>query len=514
MCSRCMSSVCFVRSLRLNKPSLVDQKSDEKRIKLALKDLKDVRLSLNFLRKLPYSLRKSDFSVSIILAKREKFFEVLDVLEENSKVIGIGVDVGSTTIALYFVDLIEKKTLKSVSFLNPQIEFGEDILTRLHKADAEDNLKKLHSITIQKINEKVLEILGEESKSVYYWAICGNTTMTHFLLKLPTRWLYREPYIPAVGWIDTFKARELGLVGNDEATVFVFPCAGSYFGGDLVSGIFYTELHEKEGLSLFVDVGTNAEVVLGNREFLLACAGAAGPALEGGVLRCGMQAAPGAIERVEIRDGRVSIKTIGNLAPKGICGSGAIDLLSEMFFAGLLSPQGKFLKDKMKERFFEVDGEEAFLVVEAERTFFKKPIFITQGEVKNLIRSKAAMYTILTVLCESLGVSFQDIEKFYVAGSFGAHIDVEKAISIGMLPDIPRERFVSVGNAAGKGVVKFLLNPDFDSLNSILNKLTYLEMNVENRFMQLLTASLFLPHTNLDLFPSVKEKVNKIVPRV
>ena len=251
-------------------------------------------------------------------------------------------------------------------------------------------------------------------------------------------------------------------------------------------------------------------MVLGNKEFLLATAGAAGPALEGGILACGMQAAPGAIERVRIDPERLKIefKTIENEAPRGICGSGVIDLLAQMFFAGLIDQRGKFMPERWPERFRNIGGELSFVLVPEEESATGKPIYVTQGEVKSIIRSKGAMYTILTVLCQSVGLSFEDIAHFYIAGSFGNYIDPEMAVTIGMLPDVPLKRFVPLGNAAGEGTVYLLRNRGaFAELKEILANLTYLEMNVRPEFMQLLTGALFLPHTDLGLFPNVARKL-------
>ena len=506
-----MKSMVEVLSLDLPKPSLQDQRADERRLREALSELlgETPNLSLRALRRLPETLRASDFKPEVVVGRTERGYEVLEVFPKGREfpVYGLGIDLGSTSVVLYLVDFREKKLLRESGFKNPQIAYGEDILSRLHFTERPGGLEELREKTLGALRREILRLVGEkEVEHLYYLVFCGNTVMTHFFLGLPTRWLYREPYIPAAGTVEVMKLRELGLPGHPEALLFVFPSGGSYFGGDLISGLYYTGLHRRESLSLFVDVGTNAEIVLGNREFLLAGAGAAGPALEGGVLACGMQAREGAIQRIRIRNRRIELETVGNRKPVGICGSGSIELLAELFLAGLVNPQGLFQPEKWPERFREVRGEPAFVLADEGETGNGAPIYVTQGEIKNLIRSKGAMYTMLTVLCESVGVRFEDLERFYVAGSFGNYIDPEAAITIGMLPDLPRERFVPLGNAAGSGTVKFLLEGDFGEVREIISKLTYLEMNVENRFMQLLTGALFLPHTDLDLFPSVKAK--------
>ena len=498
--------------LELPLPSLDDQRADEARLRQALAEELGAPplLPLSTLRRLPQVLRP-DFRLKARVAFDGSCWRVLDLLppEENRPLYGLGIDLGSTGVVFYLFDFLTQRVVAKKSFKNPQIPYGEDILTRLHFADRPERRQELHEITIKTLAREI-ESFVQPKEALAYIAVCGNTTMAHFLLNLETRHLYREPYIPAASWIDPLKASEIGLPAHEEALLFVFPNRGSYFGGDLLAGILASGMHLREEISILIDVGTNAEVVLGNKEFLLATAGAAGPALEGGILACGMQAAPGAIERVRINPKTLAIQvqTIGQESPRGICGSGVIDLLAQMFLAGLIDQRGKYVVSRLPERFAEIDGELAFILVPPEETANGQPIYVTEGEMKSVIRSKGAMYTILTVLCQSVGLSFEDIAHFYIAGSFGNYIDPEMAITIGMLPDVPRERFVPLGNAAGEGTVAFLRHTGaFEELKQILNNLTYLEMNVRSEFMNLLTGALFLPHTDLSLFPSVAEKL-------
>ncbi len=503
--------------LNLSLPSLEDQRADEARLRQALEErYQDLLIPLSVLRKLPGLLRESNYQVRVRTAFDGRNWKVQEVLSPQKKgpFWGLGVDLGSTGIVLYLFDFESGEVIKKHSFKNPQIPYGEDILNRLHFADKPERRQKLHEVTVETLRNEIKKILSPHpEEALVYIALCGNTTMSHFFLNLETRYLYREPYIPAVSWIDTLRLKELGLPGHPEGLLFVFPNRGSYFGGDLLAGILASGLHRQEEISILIDVGTNAEVVLGNKEFLLATAGAAGPALEGGILACGMQAAPGAISRVKIdpKSLEVKIETIGGENPRGICGSAVIDLLAELFKAGLLDQRGKFVPERLPERFKQIEGELAFVLVPAKDSATGKPIFVTQGEIKSIIRSKGAMYTILTVLCQSVGLSLKDISRFYIAGSFGNYIDPEAAITIGMLPDVPRERFVPLGNAAGKGTISFLKNYQaFQELKEILNNLTYLEMNVQPAFMQLLTGALFLPHTDLSLFPNVARKLGLV----
>ncbi len=506
-------------SLYLPKPSLNDQRSDELRLRqeLEAKIGEAPEIPLFILRKISDTLRTEDFKVKVLIAYDGKSWRVIDIKPASSvgPVLGLGIDLGSTSIVFYLLDFETGEIIKRHSFKNPQIPYGEDILTRLHYASKPERRKEIHEITISKISEEIRRFLAPyvPEESLYYIAVCGNTTMEHFFLNLEINHLYREPYIPVASWIDTLKAKDFGLPAYEEALLFVFPNAGSYFGGDLLAGILASGIHQREEISILVDVGTNAELVLGNKDFLLACAGAAGPALEGGILSCGMQASPGAIERVRIDPKTLTIEyqTIQNKTPCGICGSGVIDLLAQMFMAGLVDQRGKFIPSRLPERFRHINNQIAFILVKENETINDKPIYVTEGEIKSIIRSKGAMYTILTVLCQSVGLSFDDIERFYIAGSFGNYIDPDMAVTIGMLPDIPRKRYVSLGNAAGKGTIALLRDTNsFEELRKILKNLTYMEMNVRGEFMNLLTGALFLPHTDLTLFPSVAEKLNLV----
>ncbi len=275
-------------------------------------------------------------------------------------------------------------------------------------------------------------------------------------------WIIREPYIPPLNRLDLFSAREIGLDVASGAKVFLFPNIGSYFGGDLLAGLLECGIHRQEEISLFVDVGTNAEVILGNCDWLVACAGAAGPALEGGVSKIGKQAAPGVIDRVRFDPVKRKFEytTIENRPPVGICGSGMIDLAAELFLNGLLDIRGKFVKDRIPELFVERDEILYLKLVDAKESAIGEDLLISQPEIDSLIRSKAAMYTILETLAETVGISLSQISKFYVGGTFGNFINPRSAITIGMLPDLPIDRFVPLGNTSLKAPRNCLQSPD------------------------------------------------------
>lgn len=504
-------------NLHLKSPSLDDNRSHERRLRTSIKEVlnSSPNISLETLRKLNL-LPSFDYLVSALVVEGRCGWELTDIkkFDEGSRCYGLAIDLGSTSVVFYLVDISSGETLSTISRDNPQRSHGEDILDRIIFAGKEGGLKILQDKTISLINESIQDItasLNLNPKDIVFISIAGNTTMCHFLLGLDPSHICREPYLPVANTIDPLRTEELGIKCHPGAYLYCFPNSGSYFGGDLIAGIIASGMHRKEELSMLVDVGTNAEVVLGNKDWLVACAGAAGPALEGGIISCGMMAQAGAIERIEINPVTLSLtwQTIANTAPAGICGSGIIDLLSEMFSAGLVEQTGKLVKTKDPSRMTEIRGEPAFIVAFKNETKHGRPIYFTQSDIKNLIRSKGAMYTILNVVVQSVGIDFEDIEHFFVTGAFGIYIDPRKAITIGMLPEIPIERFVPLGNAAGKGAVESLRNRMVKKeVEEILEKITYLEMNVRGDFMNQLTASLFLPHTDLTRFPEVARALN------
>ncbi len=505
--------------LILPKPHLGDNRAHENRIRTQLEELLNEQVSVPLwsARKLRY-LPKYNYQINAIIAKDSHGWQLIDILPKDKKIplFGLAIDLGSTSVVFYLVDFLRKEVIKTISEPNPQIVHGEDILDRILFAARGEGLNILQQEVIALFNKVIDRLLSEQGASrenLFYLSVAGNTTMCHFLMALDPSHLCKEPYLPIENSFDLIRAKEIGIKAHPLSFLYCFPNVGSYFGGDLLAGILSSKMHKKEELSMLVDVGTNAEVILGNNEWLVACAGAAGPALEGGILECGMRAQPGAIERVEIEPNtlKVHYKTIGSAPAKGLCGSGIIDLICAMFLAGIVDPTGKLVPDRDPKRMIKVKGDWAYIVAFKEETAHQQPVYITQSDIKNLIRSKGAMYTILNVVIQSVGIEFHDIEKFYVAGAFGSYIDPEKAITIGMLPDIPRDRFVGLGNAAGKGAVELLLNKDsILEIETIKQNITYLEMNVRGDFMNQLTGALFLPHTDMSRFPSVKKKLKEL----
>lgn len=504
------------RTLKLPEPALGDNRSYEKRLRDSLETFyrEPVFLPLDMARRVPHVLKQAGFEIEAVTVFQGCGWDVSHVCPTGGTegIFGLAIDLGSTSVVFYLVDLETGKTRKTISLENPQRQHGENILDRIIFA-GRGGIDTLQAEVLELINQAVSKLCGEEGispESIYYCTVAGNTAMCHFLLALDPANICKEPYIPAANSFDLIRPGQLGVQMNGLGYVHVLPNVGSYFGGDLLAGILSSEMFRREEISMLVDVGTNAEVVLGNRDWLVACAGAAGPALEGGILSCGMRAQEGAIERVKIlpEDLSVEYKTIGDVPPRGLCGSAIIDLFAEMFEAGLVEQTGKLVTDRDPGRMRQIQGEWAYVVADEDETGSGTPVYITQSDIKNLIRSKGAMYTILNVVIQSVGINFEDIEHFFIAGAFGNYIDPENAITIGMLPEVPLERFKGLGNSAGKGAVKTLLDRKArKELHEICERITYLEMNVRGDFMNQLTGALFLPHTDLSRFPSVAKRL-------
>ena len=511
-------------SPRLSPPSLKDNTADVDRlVKGIKKDLGDEKVSVDFalIKGVTRSLRKYDYEVSAALFQEHNCWHLIDVFsgQGGANIYGLALDLGSSTLVIRLMDLENGGIMDETSFHNPQIEIGADILTRIHFATREGGLSKLQDILIGKLNEEISKLTkknGIDPQSIVGMSVAGNTTMTHLFLGLDPYWICREPYFPVVNSPGLMKSRDLGIKINPGAPILISPNVGSYFGGDLIAGILASGMTHQKETAFLVDVGTNAEVVVGNRDWLMACAGAAGPALEGGVASMGMMAGPGVIDRIvidpatrefEIRtipyDG--SIEAPQGQKPVGICGSGLIDLVSQLFLAEMTDLRGKFLAESCGNRLVEIDEIGHLIVVPSRNSGTGQTLTLSQTDIDGLIRSKAAMYTILTTIANTVNIAFREISRFYVAGTFGSYIDPQSAITIGMIPDLPLETYVSLGNTSLNGAGMALLEVNArDELFQIRDQITYLELNVNQEFMNLFSAAKFIPHTDRSLFPSVK----------
>ncbi|MBF0494992.1 MAG: DUF4445 domain-containing protein [Deltaproteobacteria bacterium] len=497
------------------KPALGDNVADVDRIKRALRvayDLNHVWSPLSRLAELSARLRDADFDATITLARSEEGgYQIIDLEAGDTTAAnyGLAIDLGTTTIVFALLDVSVGRVISQVSAVNPQVAYGADILTRIHCSAKNEGHLLLRRAVIDGFNQVIHDLVrtaGIKADNIYSLCVAGNTTMTHFFLGLDTFHICREPYIPVVNRPDLTSAAELGIDIHPAAPCLIMPNVGSYFGGDLIAGILASGLNEGDDVSILVDVGTNAEVVLGNKDWLVACAGAAGPALEGGVAKMGMMAGPGTIERIRIdrRTLTPSYSVIGDIKPIGICGSGLIDLLAELFTCGIINSKGKFILESGCPCLVEDEGIWGYRVVPAAESGHGRDVIVSEVDITILLASKAAMYTILRIIPSTVGLDIHDMAKFYVAGTFGNYIDPEMAITIGMIPDLPRNKYQPLMNSSLTGAALALLSAEKRArIPQICDKITYVELNVNAEFMTMFAAAKFIPHTDLSLFPTV-----------
>jgi uncharacterized 2Fe-2S/4Fe-4S cluster protein (DUF4445 family) len=513
-CHNSKESGNWIHRIRLALPGLQNNTADVDRLINGLKNhLNADRIDVDFqlVKRIPEILRESDYDVKCVVFKDRDRMILLSVAHAKDKTpaAGVAIDLGTSRIGVRLLELSTGSVIAESTFDNPQISAGPDILARIHFADQSRGVEKLNQLIINGLNHEIKRLTGLckiQTDNIYAVALAGNTAMTHLFMGLNPRWIIREPYIPVVNSPGILKARDLGIKANQFARVLIFPNIGSYFGGDLIAGILFSGLHNSKDTSILVDVGTNAEVVLGDKNWLIGCAGAAGPALEGGVTKIGITARPGAIDKITVdpQTNEFVIHTIENKKPVGICGSGLIDLGAGLFLSRMLDIRGRFVPEKCGRKLFMQDSINHLTVVSPEESATGEALTISQTDMDSLIRSKAAMYTILETITSSVGVPLYDLSSFYVAGTFGSFIDPESAISIGMLPDIPVDRYKTIGNSSLEGATLALKSNNLiEEIFKIRDRITYFELNVNQEFMNRFSAAKFLPHTDTSCFPSV-----------
>ncbi|MGB9858824.1 MAG: ASKHA domain-containing protein [Moorellaceae bacterium] len=517
--------LCEVLTVELEPPSLTENASDWSRLQAALRRrLPDERfgISLTALRQLAEELRRSEWRVAVTLSGLKEEKEVIRVAPaDDNRAYGIAVDIGTTTVVVCLVDLVSGRILGQAGTYNRQARFGDDVISRIiHAAASDQGLKELQEAALSTINELIAKLLEERHilpEEVVAATVAGNTTMTHLFLGLTPKYVRLQPYIPTAAEYPMLKAAETGLDIHPEAPVVVFPSVASYVGGDIVSGALFTRLAESEELILFVDIGTNGEMVLGNKEWLISCACSAGPAFEGGGITCGMRAMKGAIERVEIdpETFEVQLEVIGHTRPLGLCGSGLIDSLAKLRRAGLIDRTGSFARDQNTPRLRRTDEGYEFVLAWKEESGTGRDIVLTEGDIKNLIRSKGAVFAGIQCLLKTVQLDLEAISRIIIAGGFGNYLNIPNAVEIGLLPDLPPEKYLFAGNTSLKGALRVLLCREaWQEALEIGRKMAYLELSAGNLFMEEFVSALFLPHTNLELFPSVARKAGERERRV
>ena len=500
--------------LKLPNPTIDDNSGDADRllgeIKKHHKEINIIQMGLSNIKKLPRLLRESGWEITATIGNRNKTTEVvlIESGDRSKKNFGVAVDIGTTTIVAYLVDLNSQKVLGSKASYNPQVDFGEDVISRIIFAQHEKGMEKLHHAVIDTVNTLIDNLIKEVNLTLddVTAVICaGNTTMTHLLLKIDPAYIRKEPYIPAVNFMPVIRAAEAGIKINPRGLLACLPCIGSYVGGDIVAGILASGMDKTKDLTLFIDLGTNGEVVLGNKEWLMACSTSAGPCFEGGGLKSGIRAMKGAIQNISIKNNSVECQTIGNLPPKGICGSGIVDIISELLKNKIIDRSGKIKENKIC-KVSDSEGVKEVILVEAKDSAIGKDITVDENDIKNLIHSKGAIYTGIEVLLKEAGFKKSDIKHIFIAGGLGTALNIRSAINIGLLPDLPEKNFIFLGNTSVAGAKMCLLSSEaMEAAEIIANKMAYLDLSTSASFMNSYSAALFLPHTDIESFPSVKK---------
>ncbi len=512
--------------LSLNPPSLDDQTDDWSRLRTAFRlqqRVEQVSISLPLLRCLGDILRRGDWRATAVVELPEpgdaSKVRLVDLRpgheDEYSPLWGAAVDIGTTTVTLWLVDLISGRVGTQVAEYNGQIARGEDVISRImftNKDGGGDELRQRVLDTINQLLQLACKRLRTDPGRVVKVTIAGNSTMIHLLLGIPAASIRLSPFIPAVNQPPMMTGRDIGLEACPDASVDCLPGVASYVGADITAGVLSSGLDQAENVTLFLDVGTNGETVLGNRDWLVTCACSAGPAFEGAGVLHGMRATEGAIEEVWVNSQTLepTYRVIGHSKPRGICGSGLISLLSEMFITGLLDKAGNVNLNAATPRVREGTHGGEYVIAWAPETSAGEDLVITRVDIDNLLRAKAAIYAGFTVLADVVGVPLEAADKVLIGGSFGKYINVEKAVQIGLLPDLDWSRFEFLGNTSVKGAYYALLSwRQREHLTEIARRMTYVELSADNSFYEAFTSAMFLPHTDLSKFPSVEAALTK-----
>ncbi len=516
--------------VKLPEPTLDDATGDRERLLGAIRGsgAGDVAMGLDVMRELPRTVRELDDSrsswkwrwdgrVTAALAKRDGQDEIVRVErgDTSARGLGIALDVGTTTVVAHLVDLAGGATVAAAAKYNSQLEFGADVISRINRARSPGGAEALHKAVasdVETLIEDVTRRAGRDRADVGCVVAAGNTTMLHLLLGLEPDLLRLSPFVPVTTSPAPVRAADAGVRIHPRGLLYSMPMVGSYVGGDITAGLLVSKMHEKDEIALFLDIGTNGEVVLGNREFLVACSASAGPAFEGGSMKCGMRAAAGAVDSVRIAGGSldVSTTTIGDAPPVGLCGTGYIECLAQMFLAGLVDRSGALRVERAPERFADSDedGRPEFVLVSAKDSGGEREVGIDQSDIENLIRTKGAVYAAADSLVQSVGLSFDDVARVYIAGGFGNKLDVSSCITIGLLPDVPPESVEFIGNGSVRGAKLALTSrARYAEAQALRDRITYQELMVDASYMERFTSACFLPHTDTGRFPSVEERL-------
>jgi uncharacterized 2Fe-2S/4Fe-4S cluster protein (DUF4445 family) len=507
--------------LQLPKATLYDNTADFERVQRAIGD-RDLEMPIVTLRNMSNVIREGGWTVTATVADLEGRGEITR-LEPGDKcgcLLGLAVDIGTTTVVGQLIDLLTGNVVATASEYNKQISRGEDVIARMMYSE-ESNVKELTDLARETVNSVIRKLLEDASRQrdrrvtafdLVGASIAGNTIMTHFFVGVDTRFIRLEPYVPVAHHMPPRSGYDLGMEVHPSSEVLLFPSRAGYLGGDVVADVLASGMHRSDDIAMLIDVGTNGEIVLGCREWLVSCACSAGPAFEGGEVSCGMRAMRGAIDSIRVNDDlTTSYHVIGDEPPNGICGSGLIDLIAEMYENGVIDRKARIQElptDRIRE-----DDEGLEYVVEFRERLGKGAtgdLIVTDADLQNILRTKAAIFGAATVLLRKMSEDLDDIDTFVIAGGFGNHLDIDRAISIGMFPDISREKYRFIGNGALEGARLALLSEEMrKDMVEIFDQMTYIELSVDNDFYNEFTSSMFIPHTDIAKFPSFRDAAKR-----
>ena len=503
-------------SLKMSEPTLDDTMPDNERFTRALRaqtGVNVIRISYTALNKLAFVLRKSQFEIQVVLRETAKDLFVYDVFEKEKNVIvgGMAVDIGTTTVSAIIIDMLTGEILAKGSAGNGQIRYGADVINRIIESEKPGGREKLQKAVIDETINPLIDTMCRQAhldhSQIYRLCIASNTTMNHLLLGVYSDPVRMEPFVPSFFKTNSVYAYNIGVNVNQDAHIILAPNIGSYVGGDITAGTFVSMVWNKPEFSLFIDLGTNGEIVFGNSDFMFSCACSAGPAFEGGDISCGMRATDGAIEACTIDEETMepTYSVVGDpgTKPVGICGSGIIDIIAELFRCKIISPKGKFIRDGKRVRHDE-HGMGSYVIAFQEEAGSVKDVEITEVDIDSFIRAKGAIFSAIRTMLSYCDFDVSMIEHVYVAGGIGSGINMQNAVRIGMFPDVPLELYEYIGNSSLVGAYAMLYSTESEQkVYEIAQNMTYIELSNINAYMDEFVGACFLPHTDASLFPSI-----------
>ena len=495
-----MKAMSVKKYLQLEPPTEEDFRSSARRITDALQEAYGlVTVPVQTLRKLYPLCQKADWKITVTLSRDGSGWRLVHVEagDTTDRHYGLAVDLGSTTVVMEAVDMENGRVIASKTAVNRQVEFGNEILSRIFSShENPEILERIRAATVDTIQSLVADLSAETGHDLYacgMTVVSGNTTMMHFLLGLDAFTVFMSPYATVTTEPGFVPARDLGLAMD--GMVYIVPSKSNYVGGDITSGAVALGLTRSEEINVFLDIGTNGELLMGNRDFMVAGAGAAGPALEGEVIRTGMRAEAGAVDAVKIRGDKVELSVIGNVAPKGICGSGIVDMIAELYLEDILDFRGKFIPEH-SERVEKIDGEWAFRYADG--------LYFFESDVEQFVATKAAAHTMVEYMMQKIGLSMEEVGNFYLAGAFGTHIKIPSGVTIGLYPDIPKEKIICAGNSSLLGARAILLDASLlTDIRNFVENTDYIQFGEVANFVDIMSAAQGIPHLDLSRYPSV-----------